>query len=137
MSTAGLSLGDGLFSTVDYNMDDTIATYKGTWRSIEEVNALCQANPSRGAYCLKPRDSSPLILDCYDECQAGHCLASKANSTRQCMNPRTGRPAVANCRLSVRSIGEHKAIFSLKANHRHIEAGVELTVPYGTHYSHY
>ena len=41
------------------------------------------------------------MMDCYDACQDGRCLASKANSATNCYNTVLRRKAVANSSIVV------------------------------------
>ena len=49
-----------------------------------------------GGYC-----NDAQLLDCYDACEDGRCMASKANSATNCYNTVLRRKAVANSSIVV------------------------------------
>ena len=84
-----------MFSRLQYTQGDVVATFKGEQITHEE--RLRREDVGRGGYCVYlNRD---FVLDCYENNKNGTCMASVANSTRQCYDTVTRSMAVANCEL--------------------------------------
>ena len=90
-------IGEGLFSNISYIPTQTIVEYVGAIITHEE--GFIREQAGRGGYMIHLNDAQ--LLDCYDACQDGRCLASKANSATNCYNTVLRRKAVANSSIVV------------------------------------
>lgn len=93
-------IGEGLFSTLSYRRDETIAEFHGTWRSLMEWEELATREPWRRGYTIHASTNGD-VLDCYDQYKCGECVASYANSPIACWDVVRNVKPVANCRITV------------------------------------
>jgi hypothetical protein len=91
------SIGLGLFSRIQYKKGDVIAWFNGEIISQEEM--LQKEEEGKGGYVVYICEN--VLLDCYEKCKDMICLASYANSSRNCWDTSTNSRAVNNASLSV------------------------------------
>ena len=144
----GRSLNYGLFSKLAYRSNEIIAHFRGTLRTKDAWMRMCEVEPPRRAYGIISSENG-VVLDCYDNYNAGLCLASASNSPVECVYIGTRKAAVANCRLVIPTVkkGQRK-IFYLRAGVKdpeddvisdrfYITPDTELLWDYGDSYVNY
>jgi hypothetical protein len=124
--------GRGLYSSIEYAPDSTIAEFKGEIISTAEYGR--RVGIGQGGWAFKLSDLE--VFDCYRF--RSTCMASYANDSTACRNIGTNRPKSANCRTWIDY--RRKRIF-LKAGKFakgivRIKAHTELLHDYGNSYSH-
>jgi hypothetical protein len=90
-------IGDGLFSHLRSLPGTVIATFKG--EEISAAEGLLRTQAGRGRYMIKI--SEVLVYDCYPYYIQRECMASYANSPKNCYDTTTKRKAKKNCKLRV------------------------------------
>jgi hypothetical protein len=95
------SIGDGIFSSVNFKENDVVATFHGkiiTYTEYLSKKAMVNCN-----YVIQLSKHKE-YMDCEDAIKNGICLASLSNSPTHYWNTSTGSKAKANCKLVVRKI---------------------------------
>jgi hypothetical protein len=92
------TIGDGLFSRLNYNASETIVEYNGKLTSVSAYEK--EVANGRGGYAVHINNKT--VLNCFASCKANKCMASYANSPRNCVSMSPGNPpAVSNAKLVV------------------------------------
>jgi hypothetical protein len=136
------SIGQGLFSNLNFKKGDAIAVFRGVIISATELDV--ETEQGRGGYAILLRNKAVrneageiierLIdrrLQCYDHRHDGRCLGSVANSAYNCIDVTTGRNAVNNCRIHV---NERTDFVTLRCYNSFISAHTELAWNYEDDY---
>jgi hypothetical protein len=117
-------LGEGLFSTLSYNIDDVIAEFHGVF--IDHAQYEERRAARRARFILYVRNN--LYLDCMENRYNGVCKASLSNSPYYA-NKADGTQCIANCKLTISGPSNAKRL-KLVASRR-IEVGEEVMWSYG------
>ncbi len=100
-NTYSHSIGDGLFSSMNFIENDVVATFHGKVITYTEyLSKKAMVNCDYVIQLSKHKE----YMDCEDARRNGTCLASLSNSPTHCWNTSTGSKAKANCKLVVRKI---------------------------------
>jgi hypothetical protein len=84
------SIGLGLFTLIDYDVDDVITVFIGNYFP---CSVGSQVSIRNSGYIVKI--SNRVIMDCYST-KGWLCMASLSNSASRCFNTKTGKVAKAN-----------------------------------------
>jgi hypothetical protein len=119
-----LPLGEGLFSTLSYHIDDVIAEFRGEF--INHAQYMERRVARRARFILKCRNN--LYLDCMENRYKGICKASLSNSPYYA-NKADGTQCIANCKLTISGPSNAKRLKLVAC--RRIEVGEEIMWSYG------
>jgi hypothetical protein len=122
----GQSLGQGLFSTIDFVNGDVIAEFHGDKIGYEDYLELELAGLHRFVIQLRVG----LFLDCRKHRYKGRCKASLANSPLHAVHKESGMRAVANCKLHVSTSGADR-VARLVCSVAKIDRNTEIMWSYG------
>jgi hypothetical protein len=124
----GESLGQGLFSTIDFVKGDVIAEFHGEVITYEEYLDLGLTGMHRFVIRVK----SNVYLDCRKNRFKGRCKASLANSPLHAVHKLTGQQATANCSLHISGPAGEAKLVTLVCSVNKIERNTEIMWRYGS-----
>ena len=100
ITTEGKCIDEGLFCKVDIPPNAHFIAFDGIYRTMEEFKII--RKKGKGRYALYATKHT--VVDCYDKCMNGKCMASKSNNSLNLFHSVTQTPAVANASLKYDSI---------------------------------
>lgn len=123
-------IGEGLFSTLSYNIDDVIAEFKGEF--IDHAEYIARRAARRARFIIRCRND--LYIDCMENRYKGVCKASLANSPYYA-NKADGTQCIANCKLTISGPFNSKTLRLVAT--RRIPVGEEIMWSYGAEHGLY
>jgi hypothetical protein len=123
----GESLGQGLFSTIDFVRGDVIAEFHGDIINYEQYLDLGLVGMHR--FVIKVKNN--VYLDCRRNRFKGTCKASLANSPLHAVHKQTGERAVANCTLHISGPAGDNKVVTLACSINRIARNTEILWNYG------
>lgn len=124
-----LSIGDGLFSTLSYDVGDVIAEFHG--KKITQLEAIELNRNNKAGYVVYLNKSN--CLDCSANRFDGTCMASLCNSPLHCWNTILQQLAAANGKLCNRTVNGVRSAFIIATIP--IPANTEILMSYGNRYN--
>jgi hypothetical protein len=125
-----MPIGEGLFSTLSYNIDDVIAEFKGEF--IDHAEYIARRAARRARFILRCRND--LYIDCMENRYKGVCKASLANSPYYA-NKADCTQCIANCKLTISGPFNSKTLRLVAT--RRIPVGEEIMWSYGAEHGLY
>jgi hypothetical protein len=122
-----IALGPGLFSTLNYKIDDVVGVFKGTNINAEEYNRRKTAGLASHTIYVR----QDLYLDCREQRYSGICKASLSNSPYYA-NKADGSQCIANCKCTISGPSDRKLVRLVAT--RPILAGEEIMWNYGANH---